>query len=223
MEAYNGWRGNLDSGAFLQVPVGAKVGGFAPQRPATAYADFMSHIANEIAVGMNMPGLLVTKDFSKVNFSSARAALLEAWRHFHSRRKWLAGGWCNQVYALFLEEAANSGLIEAPDFYANKTAYCGAQWIGVGHLPIDPVKTANANKIKLETNQTTLQAVYAEAGEDWEDQVAQIAREHAHLAQLGLSPAQAAPLAAGEQIDPDDPDPDADDDDDVPPAPQRAS
>ena len=218
LEAYNGWRGNLDSGAFIQVPVGAKVGGFAPQRPATAYASFMKHIANEISVGMNMPGLLVTKDFSEVNFSSARAALLEAWRHFHGRRRWLTSRWCNQVYAVWLEEAVNRGLVEAPEFYAARNAYCGAQWIGVGHLPIDPVKTARANEIKLATNQTTLQAVYAEVGEDWEEAVAQRARERQHLASLGLVDSEILPV----DVDDDENDENDDDDEDENnPPPQR--
>ncbi len=42
---------------------------------------------------MNLPYELFAKDFSRVNYSSARAALLEAWRYLHGRRRWLTSTW----------------------------------------------------------------------------------------------------------------------------------
>ena len=42
---------------------------------------------------------------------------------------------------------------------------------------IDPVKEVNANRIAMETNQTTLQEVAAERGRDWRAILEQRAKE----------------------------------------------
>ncbi|WP_449235596.1 phage portal protein [Azospirillum doebereinerae] len=89
---------------------------------------------------MNIPYELLVKDFSQTNYSSARAALLEAWRFFNGRRAWLGTYWATPVFDLWLEEAVNLGEIEAPDFYANRFAYTRCRWIGAGKGWVDPVK-----------------------------------------------------------------------------------
>lgn len=60
------------------------------------------------------------KDFSKTNYSSARAALIEAWRFFNGRRSWIINYWAKPVFELWLEESVNRGLIEAPNFTKRK-------------------------------------------------------------------------------------------------------
>jgi hypothetical protein len=77
-----------------------------------------------IAAGLNIPYELLLKDFSKTNYSSARAALLEAWRFFRGRRKWLISYWCQPFFELWLEEEVMQGRIEAPDFYEKRALYC---------------------------------------------------------------------------------------------------
>ncbi len=89
----------------------------------------MLAVLRHIAAGLNLPYELLLKDFSKTNYSSARAALLEAWRYFHGRRRWLMDYWLRPIYELWLEEAINSGLVEAPDFYAKRYAYSRCRFI----------------------------------------------------------------------------------------------
>lgn len=45
-----------------------------------------------------------------------------------------------RMYELWLEEAIQAGLIEAPGFYENKVAYCRVRWIRPGWGSIDPIK-----------------------------------------------------------------------------------
>nr|WP_255697570.1 phage portal protein [Pseudacidovorax sp. NFM-22] len=111
------------------MPVGAKVSSFTPGRPNAAFEAFMLAVLRHIAAGLNLPYELLLKDFSKTNYSSARAALLEAWRYFHGRRRWLMDYWLRPIYELWLEEAINSGLVEAPDFYAKRYAYSRCRFI----------------------------------------------------------------------------------------------
>ena len=57
---------------------GDKVAPFTPSRPNSGYGQFVENVLRHIGAGLNIPFELLMKDFSKTNYSSARAALLEA-------------------------------------------------------------------------------------------------------------------------------------------------
>ena len=61
-----------------------------------------------------MPYEIVARDVSKTNYSSARAALLEAWRIFGFYQKWLVDSFCQKVWEMVLEEAWLRGMITLP-------------------------------------------------------------------------------------------------------------
>lgn len=187
MAARNEWQVKLQGGAVIPIFPGDKVAPFTPSRPNSAYSSFVENIQRHIGTGLNLPFELLMKDFSKTNYSSARAALMEAWRFFIGRRSWLATYWARPVYELWLEEAVNKGLIDAPDFYTNKALWCRCKWIGPGRGWIDPVKEAKASKIRLDTGLSTLEDECATQGLDWEEVLEQRAREQAKMRELGLS------------------------------------
>ena len=130
------------------------------------------------------------KDFSKTNYSSARAALIEAWRFFNGRRSWIINYWAKPVFELWLEECVNKGLIEAPNFYENKAAWCRCKWIGPGRGWVDPVKEAQASQIRMETGLSTLEDECASQGLDWEEVLMQRVRELKRMKELGISPSE---------------------------------
>lgn len=185
--ARNEWEVKLQGGSIIPVFPGDKVAPFTPSRPNSSYGAFVENILRHIGTGLNMPFELLMKDFSKTNYSSARAALLEAWRYFNGRRQWLSTYWARPVYELWLEEAINKGLIEAPDFYQNKAAWVRSKWIGPGRGWVDPVKEAQAAQIRMESGLSTLEDECASQGLDWEEVLEQRAREKAKLDELGLS------------------------------------
>ena len=94
------------------------------------------------------------------------------------------------MFELWLEEAVHLGMIEAPDFYDNKAAYCRCRWIGPGRGWIDPTKEAEAASIRMDYNLSTLEAECAEQGLDWEEVLEQRATEKSRMAALGLTPAE---------------------------------
>ncbi|UNV89526.1 MULTISPECIES: phage portal protein [unclassified Comamonas] len=161
--------GKLQAGAVIPLPVGARLQSFAPGRPNVAFEAFMLAVERRIAAGMNLPYELFAKDFSRVNYSSARAALLEAWRYFHGRRRWLTTTWLRPIYELWLEEAVNAGVIDAPGFYANRYAYTRCRFVFGGKGWVDPVKEVQAAKLRLEIGVSTLEQECAEQGLDWEE------------------------------------------------------
>lgn len=173
------WRTTLKGGAVIPIPLGAKLSSFTPSRPNTAFDSFMSSTLRHLSAGLNLPYELLVKDFSNTNYSSARATLLEAWRYFHGRRRWLCDYWLNPIYALWMEEAVNVGQIVAPDYYPNAAAWQRCKWVFTGRGWVDPVKEAQAAQMRISNNLSTLEQEAAEQGEDWEDLIEQRAREQA--------------------------------------------
>jgi lambda family phage portal protein len=182
----------LQGGAIIPLPAGAKLSPFVPGRPNAAFEAFMVSTLRHIAAGLNIPYELLLKDFSKTNYSSARAALLEAWRYFHGRRRWLTDYWLRPVYELWLEEAINAGRIDAPGYYENRYAYTRCRFIFNGRGWVDPVKEAQAAIMRMNAGLSTMEAECAEQGLDWEDVIEQSAYEKAKKAALGLDTAPAA-------------------------------
>ena len=162
---------------ILPVPMGTKISSVSPGRPSSSFEPFVTTLLRHIGAGLNIPYELLLKDFSKTNYSSARAALNEAWRFFRGRRKWMASYWYAPVYALWLEEAVNAGIVDAPDFYENWEAYCRCFWIGDGRGYVDPLKEQQASRGRMEDSTSTLELECAEQGLDWEEMLEQQARE----------------------------------------------
>lgn len=196
-QSRNGWDVKLEGSGIIPLHPGDKVTPFMPNRPSTAYAAFLEAVLRTVGTGINMPYELLMRDFSKTNYSSARAALMEAWRYFMSMREWLASGWCDPVYELWLEEAVSKGEVEAPDFYENRAAYSRCRWIGPGRGYIDPAKEAAAADTRLKSGVSTLERESAEQGEDWEEVLEQRARENAAAEALGLPPVHIPPPQGG--------------------------
>lgn len=180
----------LSGAAVIPLPAGAKLSPFTPGRPNQAFEAFMLAVLRHIAAGMNMPYELLLKDFSKTNYSSARAALLEAWRYFNGRRRWLTDCWLKPIYELWLEEAVNAGEIDAPGYYENQYAYNRCRFIFGGKGWVDPVKEAQAAVLRMNAGLSTMEAECAEQGLDYEEVLDQQAVEKRMKEERGLSTEQ---------------------------------
>lgn len=195
------------SGKIIPLGIGEQIAGFTPARPSDKYDPFVTSIFRHIATGLNIPYELLMKDFSRTNYSSARAALIEAWRFFRSRRSWMATYWARPVYDLWLEEAISTGLIEAPGFYMQRSAWTRCRWIGAGRGWVDPVKEAQAAELRMSIGVSTLEEECAEQGLDWEEVLEQRAAEKERIRALGLNDAPilikpASTQTADEEVSP---------------------
>ncbi|MCK5606421.1 phage portal protein [Candidatus Pacearchaeota archaeon] len=113
-------------------------------RPGNTFPAFVERILRAVGASVGMPYEAVAKDFSKTNYSSARAALLEAWRVYTFYQRWLIDGYCQPIYEMVIEEAYLRGMIKlpasGPDFYDALEAYTSAIWIPPRKGHIDPAK-----------------------------------------------------------------------------------
>ena len=137
-------------------------------RPGNSFEPFVERILRAIGAAIGMPYEVISKDFSKTNYSSARAALLEAWRVFAVYQKWMIDGFCQPVWNMVLEEAWLRGMIKlpagSPDWYDAVHAYTRAGWIPPRRGHVDPLKEVKANILAIQHNISTLASVTAEVG-----------------------------------------------------------
>lgn len=84
---------------------------------------------------------------------------------FRMRREWLVSSFCQPVYEEWLTEAILKGRIEAPGFFddpAFRAAWCGAEWYGDAQGQLDPLKEAEAAKLRVEEGFSTREREAAE-------------------------------------------------------------
>ena len=181
----------LEPGLVSYLEQGEGINVVDPKRPSTAFQPFVEGILRLIGVSLGLPYELLLKDFSKTNYSSARAALLEAWRHFLGWRGWFSTKFCQPCYELVLEEAYLRGKFDAPDFYQNKSEYCRTRWIGPARGWVDPVKEVEASRKAIDFGLSTLAEEVAGQGRDWEEVLEQISRENQRIDELGAKVSRA--------------------------------
>ena len=157
-----------------------------PKRPNPNLDKFIEQIVREIGASLGLPYELVMKDFSKTNYSSARAAINEAIKLFKYWQVWLIDYFCQPVLELVLEEAWAKNLFPVYDFLEKKDEYCNANWTPPGWRSVDPLKESNAKKTDLMYGTTTLADIAAEEGKDWEELLEQQKREQEKRQELGL-------------------------------------
>jgi len=172
---------------------GEKIGFVNAARPTGNFADFESAVLRNVASGAGMSAQQVSQDWSDVNYSSARAALLEAWKTFQRRRHDFGVGFASPIYGSFLEEALDRGELPlpagAPDFVECRAAYMRCRWMGPGRGWVDPVSEKQGAVLGMDAGLSTLEAECAEnAGEDWEEVLDQRAIEIAGFKARGLTP-----------------------------------
>jgi len=177
---------NLEPGLVGYLGIGEDIQVVDPKRPGNTFEPFLTGLLRLIGAALNLPYELLLKDFSKTNYSSARAALLEGRRMFMTWRNWFARRFLQPIYELVLEEAFARGLFEAPDWERNKVEYCRCIWIGGGWGWIDPTKEVEASKMALDWGLSTLAEEAAAQGRDWEETLEQRAREEKKIGDLGL-------------------------------------
>lgn len=174
-------------------------------RPAVAFAAFEAACIRNIAGAMGLSYEQLAMDWSKTNYSSARAALVEVWRFIHARRQRFAAGAVMPHYMAWMEEAFDRGLLEsppgAPGFEEAPFAYLAARWIGPPRGWVDPVKEAQGGQLRMESMVSTLEDECNEQGLDYEEVMEQRAQELRDMKEMGLPIpewGQGIPLASGE-------------------------
>ncbi|EJM3644391.1 phage portal protein [Salmonella enterica] len=144
-----------------------------------------------IAAGLGVSYEQLSRDYSQVSYSSARASANESWRYFLGRRKFIAGRLASQMFSCWLEEALIRGIIRAPStrfsFWEARSSWSRAEWIGAGRMAIDGLKEVQEAVMRIEAGLSTYEKELAALGEDYQDIFRQQVRETEERRLAGLS------------------------------------
>ena len=159
-------------------------------RPSANFHAFESALLKNVATGLGLSAQQVSNDWSDVNYSSARAALLEAWKTLERRRENFGEGFCDPIRAAWLEEAFDVDDIPlpagAPDFPTFRGAYSRCRWMGPGMGWVDPVAEKQGAVIGMDAAISTHQFECAQQGLDSEEVLEQRAYELKRFDELGI-------------------------------------
>ncbi|WP_434803294.1 phage portal protein [Pantoea stewartii] len=183
---------SLNGGAGMSILFpGETVNTINAARPYSNFSVFQDAFLRNIAAQTGLSTQQITQDWSSVNYSSARAAMLEAWKTLTRRRHEFAIGTCQPIATCFVEEVHSLGGVPlpagAPEFLEARTAYSHAKWIGPGRGWVDPVAEKKGAILGLDAGMSTLEMETNEnVGEDYELLLEQRAVEIAQMRRLGL-------------------------------------
>lgn len=161
-----------------------------PKRPNDKFDPFVQAILRQIGVALEIPFELLIKHYT-ASYSAARAAMLDAWRAFTTRRHWLVRGFCQPVYDWFVMELVLTGQLDAPGFLADpvlRAAWSNAEWRGPTQPQIDPMKEVDAAAARVDAGFSTIEQETAQlTGGDWETNHAQQVKERRARVRDGLA------------------------------------
>nr|DAI01658.1 MAG TPA: portal protein [Caudoviricetes sp.] len=172
-------RMRVSPGMVQELLPGDDVQAVIPNGQATNTREMASIYNRLLSAGQGLSYEAVSRDMSQVNYSSARQGLLEDQKTYQRMQRFLIDHFLDVLYEEIVVAGVTSGKLAIPDFWANKAQYLKHTWTLPGWSWIDPVKEVNANKIAMESGQTTLASVCASRGEDWQDVLRQRAKEMA--------------------------------------------
>ncbi len=175
-----------------------------PGHPNSGFEAFFRAALRNVASTVGLTYEQLTMDWSQVNYSSARAALMEVWRGLTARKDMFAAQFMNRIWRAWLEEAIDRGRVrlpsKAPSFEAMPEAWCRVDWIGPARGWVDPEKEAKASALRLAGKISNLERECAEQGIDWKQNARKLARQRRFFISLGLDPDPAQPETRTETV-----------------------
>lgn len=162
--------------------------------PGGVGTEFEEALLRHTAAALGLSYEQFSKDYSKTNYSSARASMVETWKFMQGRKKSVADRFAKNIYTLWLEEEINKGTIPLPRgmgpevFYdpVMREALTACDWIGASRGQIDELKETQAAVMRITSGLSTHEIEIARLGYDYRKIYRQAAKEKAMRDKLGL-------------------------------------
>lgn len=157
--------------------------------PAGVGQVFEQSLLRYVAAALNVSYEELSRDYTKTNYSSARAAMSNTFKFMQGRKRAVADAFATAIYRLWLEEAVNQNRIdsfpasEAAKLYSDRYLGMGfdalsqCSWIGAARGQIDELKETQAAVLRIKYGLSTHEDELARLGKDWRKVYAQLERE----------------------------------------------
>ncbi|QKF72781.1 phage portal protein, lambda family [Aliarcobacter faecis] len=183
----------ITAGMIKYLRPGEEVATVQSNQLGNSYNDFIKNTIRIISAGRDISYELAIRDYSQVNFSSARASLIQDNKRFDDEQILLVEDALNPMFEMFVDSVVLSGALQVPnDYWSNKEKYIKAVWIMPTREWVDPLKDIKSieSEIKLGLNSRTRAA--AGKGRNFEDIIEEQINEEKLIAEkrkkAGLEP-----------------------------------
>lgn len=105
----------LEPGEWRELPMGVKATNVNPNYPHSNFADFVKAIVRRISNAVGLSYFSLAGDLKDVNFSSARAGVLEDREEYMAVQEWFIEGWAQPIFEAWLRMALMGGMITLPN------------------------------------------------------------------------------------------------------------
>lgn len=152
---------HLEPAMVKYLERGEEIGQLTPHQPGTNFDDFLSSLFRLIGLPFGQPLELMMMDYSRTNYSSARAALLQAYRAFRIDQNRLVKSFCRPCYLWQVERWIEDGKLPFREDWKKHI------WVPPGWTWIDPLKEIQADMMAVDAGFKSLSDVAMSQGRDW--------------------------------------------------------
>lgn len=162
--------------------------------PGGVGTEFEQSLLRHTAAALGLSYEQFSRDYTKTNYSSARASMLETWKFMQGRKKAVADRFAKAVYVLWLEEEINAGNIPLPRgkgpeiFYdpVMREALTACDWIGASRGQIDELKETQSAIMRIKSGLSTYEIECGRLGIDYRRMFRQAKKERDLMDKLGI-------------------------------------
>ena len=172
--------------SVLYLDKGEEISKLDPDSVATDYVQFSENTIRLIATARKLSYELSFRDYSKVNFASSRASLLQDFKRFDEEQTHFVNYILNDIFKSWLENEILRGNIKASGFETHPEKWIMPKWIMPKRDLVDPLKEITAIEKKIKLNLTCETDVANSMGEDYEVILQKKAREIELKKSLGI-------------------------------------
>ncbi len=160
---------------------GEKINAVASTRPNANFAAFQNSFLRNFAQSAGLSSQQLSGNWSDVNYSSARAAMLEAYKTLCRRHYDFSNRTATPLIGCWHEESREIDDYPlpagAPAFGLYRAQYGRVHWMRPARGWVDPVAEKQGAILGMDAGLSTLQAECAEQDLDWEETLEQRRRE----------------------------------------------
>jgi lambda family phage portal protein len=163
--------------------------------PGGVGTEFEESLLRHTAAALGLSYEQFSKDYTKTNYSSARASMGETWKYMQGRKKVVADRFASMIYTLWFEEEMNAGNIPLPPGFTIDTYYTdiykreallACDWIGASRGQIDELKETQAALMRIKGGLSTWEMEAGRLGQDYRKLFKQQSRERRMQSTLNL-------------------------------------
>lgn len=160
----------ITAGMIKYLRQGEEVQTVQSTQQGNSYNDFVTTTIRLISAGRDISYELAFRDYSKVNFASARAGLIQDNKRFDDEQQSMVANALNPMFEAFVDSQVLVGNLKAPnDYFKNKHKYIKPVWVMPEREWVDPLKDIKATEKEIELGINSRTRAAASKGRSYEE------------------------------------------------------